>query len=133
MRTNEYTIGTSALLKRDTKCFLYDRSELNFNWRHWSQMGPISNFPVSESDYNAAYRKAPWLPKHTMLTCIDRANWQATAKSYWMVTDPDSEHFGKCVVVGYDYPNPQSQSWWDRVFKGLWARDLVTHSAECDC
>jgi hypothetical protein len=129
MRTNEYTIGTSALLKKDTKCFLYDRNELNFNWKFYSQMRPISNFPRSESDYNVAYRNAPLLPEHTMLTCVDRG-YHATARSYWMVTDPDSEYFGKCVVLGYDYKIPEMPGY---AFKGVWARDLVTHSAECDC
>ena len=129
MRTNEYTIGTSALLKRDTRCFLYDRSELKLNWSHWREFGPISNFPASTSDYYDALWKAPWLPRHTMLTCIERGDY-TTAKSYWVITDPDSEHFGKCVVLGYDYHIPEKDG---HVFKGLWARDLVTHSAECDC
>ena len=133
MRTNEYTTGTSALLKKETRCFLYDRSELKLNWSYSREFGPISNFPASASDYYNALRKAPWLPKHTMLTCIERG-YYATAKSYWVITDPDSEHFGKCVVLGYDYEVPEHFGFPNgSVFKGLWARDLVTHSAECDC
>ena len=129
MRTNEYTIGTSALLKKDTKCFLYDRSELNFDGNYYVDLRPISNFPACESDYNTAYWDAPTLPKYTMLTCIDRGDRHYT-RSYWMVTDPHSKHFGKCVVLGYDYKIPEKPGY---AFEGLWARDLVTHSAECDC
>ena len=49
MRTNEYTIGTSALLKRDTKCFLYDRSELNFDGNYYVDLRPISKFTADGS------------------------------------------------------------------------------------
>ena len=126
MKVNEYTIGTTAFVKHNIKCHIYERDDISFRglpvpiwWERSSR---------TQTEYNSYSGPRATLPTGTMMTCV-YPGMRGMARSVWLITDTKSEFYGKHVIIGYNYDLDTE----DYFMEGIWARHLhQTNPLHCN-